>query len=99
MKTFYTFVPEQNGKLKIMKTLKIKLAEKIYNNNYEASHDNVYHKISEMIDWAWENWTNDDWEEKRKELDEAPLEFIKEWLENWDPEDDGFDSDHVYNNL
>ena len=80
-------------------TNKNKLAEKIFSKNYQPSHDNIYHKISEMIDWAWQNWENDDWDELRKKNDVTPLDFIKEWLENWDPEDDGFDSEYVCNNL
>jgi len=82
-----------------MTYLKNKLAQKIYNNDFEASHDNVYNKISEMIDWAWENWSNDDWEELRKTEETSPLEFVEEWLENWYPEDDGLDSEHVYREL
>lgn len=82
-----------------MTTLKLELAQKIYNNDFEASHDNVYNKISKMIEWAWDNWSNDDWEELRTTEETAPLGFIEDWLENWCPEDDGFDTKHVNANL
>ena len=73
------------------------IAELLNSNNAIPEQQSMLNKISEGIDYAWNNWDKDIVEAYY--VGENPssvnVEFIKDYINNQDFNTDGFDEDYL----
>jgi predicted AlkP superfamily pyrophosphatase or phosphodiesterase len=86
-------------KIKTMESYKETIANNLVNENHSltTAQDRVMSKISEAVNYAWNNW--DDKIIQTYYEGEKPAQptedFIKQWVENEDFEADGYDIEEL----
>lgn len=82
-----------------MEAYKMTIANNLINGNWNltSSQHAQMSKISEAVDYAWNNWDEDILKTyyEGEKPEQPTAEFITNWVDNEDFEADGYDVEHL----